>query len=162
MKTLLLARHAKSSWNADVATDFERPLNDRGLRDAPMMAARLVDRAFTLNELVSSTANRALATARTFADGLNHRKPITQTGDIYEASSERILETIAALNDERQCVMLVGHNPGMSHTCNLLCSSANIAMPTCAIACLELDIEHWHELCPDCATLRWYDYPKKL
>jgi len=161
VKTLLLARHAKSSWNADVVTDFERPLNDRGLRDAPMMAARLAERELALDEIVSSTARRALTTARMLADGLNHHRPVTQTADIYEASSQRILQTIASLDNNLQHVMLVGHNPGMSNTCNTLCVKADIDMPSGAIACLELDIDQWADHYPDCATLRWFDYPKK-
>ena len=161
MKILLLARHAKSSWNAGAATDFERPLNDRGLYDAQMMGVRLADHALALDEIVSSTANRAITTARMLADGLNHSKPITQTADIYEASSQRILQTIASLADDQRHVMLVGHNPGMSNTCNTLCSTADIDMPSGAIACLELDIDQWAHHYPDCATLRWYDYPKK-
>lgn len=161
MKTLLLARHAKSSWNADVERDFDRPLNNRGLRDAPMMATRLAALDLPLDAIVSSTANRALATARLLADGLAYAKPIAQTDDIYEASSQRILRTIAAMDDDLEHVMLVGHNPGMSNTCNILCQTANISMPTCAIACLELDIDRWRDQYPDCATLRWFEYPKK-
>jgi phosphohistidine phosphatase len=161
VKTLLLARHAKSSWNTEAATDFERPLNNRGLRDAPMMAERLADRALKLDTIVSSKANRALATARLLAEGLDHRQAVVETGDIYEAPATRILQTISGFDDSWQCVMMVGHNPGMSNTCNLLCQEAHIAMPTCAIACLELDIERWSDHYADCATLKWYDYPKK-
>ncbi len=161
MKILLLARHAKSSWNTEAATDFERPLNNRGLRDAPMMASRLADRDLALDQIVSSTAHRALATARLLAEGLAHTPAIVQTGDIYEAPSQRILQTIENFDDDWQSVIMVGHNPGMSNTCNLLCQQAGVAMPTCAIACLALDINRWADHYPDCATMQWYDYPKK-
>lgn len=58
--------------------------------------------------------------------------------------------------------MLVGHNPGVSSLCNFLCLQAGIEMPTCAMACFDLDIDKWDDLYKDCATLCWYDYPKNL
>lgn len=162
MKTLLLARHAKSSWDHDVGSDFERPLNTRGMCDAPTMAGRLKARDNSYpDHLLSSSAARAIATARLLATGLDYQPPIEQTTDLYEATSSRILQTVAGLDEQHRIVLLVGHNPGISAVCNELCFRANIAMPSGAIACLDLNIERWCDRYPDCADLRWFDYPKK-
>lgn len=161
MKTLILVRHAKSSWNSDAATDFERPLNNRGLRDAPEMASRLKTTGPLPDTIVSSTATRALVTTRLLMRELALPPQVLHTTDnIYEAPVQALIDTIGGLKETSQVAMLVGHNPGMSSTTNYLCSKAEIQMPTCAMACLELDIDHWSEVYRDCATLRWYDYPK--
>ena len=161
MKTLILVRHAKSSWNNDAPTDFERPLNNRGMRDAPEMAARLVARGLLPDTVVSSSATRALVTARLLLNGLELNSRILHTTDsIYEAPVSALLETIGGLNDNDRTAMLIGHNPGMSSAANHLCSEAALQMPTCAMACLDLDIKKWAEIYKDCATLRFYDYPK--
>ena len=161
MKTLILVRHAKSSWNSDAATDFERPLNNRGLRDAPEMAKRLKSTGPLPDTIVSSTATRALVTTRLLMRELALPAQALETTDnIYEAPVQALLDTIGGLKETSQVAMLVGHNPGMSSTTNHLCSMAEIQMPTCAMACLELDIDHWSEVYRDCATLHWYDYPK--
>ena len=81
------------------------------------------------------------------------------TDSIYEAPVQALLETISNLTD-CQTAMVVGHNPGMSAIGNYLCANAALQMPTCAMACLDLDIDRWDEVYRDCATLRWYDYPK--
>jgi len=161
VKTLILVRHAKSSWNSDAGTDFERPLNNRGSRDAPEMAARLVARRLLPDTIISSAATRALVTSRLLLAGLALNSRILQTTDrIYEAPVPTLLETISDLQDSYQTAMIVGHNPGMSATTNHLCSEASIQMPTCAMACLDLDIDCWADVYRDCAALRWYDYPK--
>jgi len=162
VKTLILVRHAKSSWNSDVSTDFERPLNKRGMRDAPEMARRLVTRGPVPDAIVSSTATRALVTTRLLMTGLQINSGLLKTTDeIYEAPVQALLDTIGNLKHESNAVMIVGHNPGMSATGNHLCSAAALQMPTCAMACLDLDIDNWCDVYRDCATLRWYDYPKK-
>jgi len=132
------------------------------MRDAPEMARRLLSRGAIPESIVSSTATRALVTTRLLITGLNLNSQLLQTTDnIYEAPMQALLDTIGKLSDASQTVMIVGHNPGMSSTGNHLCSAAALQMPTCAMACLDLDIENWGDVYRDCAKLRWYDYPKK-
>ncbi len=166
MKTLIVTRHAKSSWsthsNSDPNSDFQRPLNKRGIADTPVMAQRLVARGPIPDLIVSSTAARALATTELLMAEL----PISQnslltTDSIYEAPVDALIKAISSLANHINTAMLVGHNPGVSSLCNYLCVKANIQMPTCAMACLELDIDQWQDNYKDCATLSWYDYPKK-
>ena len=161
MKTLILTRHAKSSWNTDVSTDFERPLNKRGMHDAPEMAARLLSHGPIPERIVSSSATRALVTTRLMMKGLALNSQLLEITDrIYEAPVQALLDTISNLENNCHTAMIVGHNPGMSGTGNYLCAKATLQMPTCALACLDLDIDSWGEVYRDCATMRWYDYPK--
>jgi len=161
LKTLILMRHAKSSWNSEASTDFERPLNKRGMRDAPEMANRLAQRGPMPDSIVSSTATRALVTTRLIMSELSLGSRLLETTDsIYEAPVKALLDAIGNLPKQSEVAMLVGHNPGMSSTGNYLCKEAALQMPTCAMACLELDVDNWADVYRDCATLRWYDYPK--
>jgi len=161
-KTLILARHAKSSWKSDASRDFDRPLNPRGLRNAPQMAQRLARLGPVPEHIVSSPAVRALATARLYATELSLPDSDISTVDaLYDASTDDILEVVSELDNVWSSVLLTGHNPGISDATSRLCFRANIEMPTCALACLRLSIDGWHEVYPDCADLAWYEYPKK-
>ena len=161
MKQLIVTRHAKSSWDSDVQSDFHRPLNKRGVRDTPIMAERLHTRG-TLPQLVlSSTAVRALQTTDLLLStlGLNKDQLLT-TDSIYEAPLPALEQAIGTLPDHISVAMIVGHNPGVSSLGSFLCRQPNLQMPTCAMACFELDIEHWKDVYRDCASMLWYDYPK--
>jgi len=161
MKTLFITRHAKSSWNSDATDDFSRPLNKRGLRDAPVMAQRLLQRQLVPQLVVSSTATRALDTTKLMLPILeiSEDKLIT-TDAIYEAPVGALANTIETQSDEFDSLMLVGHNPGVSGLAEFLSRDTRLQMPTCAMACMQLEIDCWQELNRDCASLVWYDYPK--
>ncbi|WP_217180660.1 histidine phosphatase family protein [Streptomyces sp. AC495_CC817] len=143
MKTLLLARHAKSDWGVPGLSDHDRPLNSRGRRDAPVMARRLVDEGVVLDRIVSSSATRARATAEEYAAaaGLG----VVEEPLLYAATARTILAIAAALPDECEAAMLVGHNPGMSEAVWEL-TGADAALPTCAVAECAVDIGSWAEL----------------
>jgi phosphohistidine phosphatase len=129
MITLALVRHAKSDWGDPSLDDHDRPLNDRGLRDAPVMARRLADSGFVLDVILSSTALRARTTARFFGDefGLD----VTLEERLYGAPASVLLA--AAAESGATSVMVVAHDPGMTVLAGRL--SDEIAhMPTCAVA----------------------------
>ena len=162
MKTIILTRHAKSSWKSDAASDFERPLNKRGIGDVPVMAERLRVHGVALQLVVSSTAVRALQTAQMLMNELPLGKELLTTTDaIYEAPAREIIDQLRQLPEETNTAMMVGHNPGMSSACNYLSKEALVQMSTLAMVCLELDIDQWDDVYPDCATMRWHDYPKQ-
>ncbi|MBO9627153.1 MAG: histidine phosphatase family protein [Microbacterium sp.] len=142
MKTLLLARHAKSDWGLPGLSDHDRPLNARGRRDAPAMARRLVDE-IALDHLVSSTAVRARSTAAEYAAAF--RLAVIEEPLLYAASARSILAMAAALPDDSEVAMLVGHNPGMSDAVSEL-TGAFVEMPTCAVAECAVDVGSWAEL----------------
>lgn len=143
MKTLLLARHAKSDWGVPGLADHDRPLNSRGLRDAPVMARRLLDQGVGVEAVVSSSAVRARSTASEYAAVFGLSEIVEPL--LYAASARSILAVAAALPDDIGVAMLVGHNPGMTHAVTEL-TGAYIEMPTCAVAECAVDIGSWAEL----------------
>jgi phosphohistidine phosphatase len=161
MKTLFLVRHAKSSRDDPMLADRERPLNDRGLRDAPRMAERLAERDVEPDLIVSSPAVRALTTAQLMAKKLDYKvKDIVLDDRIYASSPKILLEVIHGLDDKLKCVMLFGHNPEMSELAHRL-SKEITDMATCAVAEFSFDIKSWTKVgktAPEKATL---DEPKK-
>jgi phosphohistidine phosphatase len=163
MKTLFLVRHAKSSWDDRDLTDFERPLNERGLNDAPIIAKILHDRKIKPDLIISSPAVRALSTAQIFAKEFHYDfKNILEDERIYEAAMRDLTEVVREIPNDIACAMLFGHNPGISNFVNLLGDQFIADMPTCAIAGLELKINSWAELERRCGNVVLFEYPKKL
>ena len=161
MKTLFLIRHAKSSWDNAALPDKERPLNDRGRRDAPKMGERLAKRDVKPDLILSSPAVRALSTAEIIAEKLDYRrKDIVVTERLYAAEVDDLLDVIRQLGDELKCVMLFGHNPEFTELAHRL--SGEIAhMPTCAIAEFTFDAKSWSGIDSIKPAQILLDYPKK-
>lgn len=162
MKQLFVIRHAKSSWAMSGQPDFERPLNDRGLRDAPDMAQRLWDAGIRLDLILSSPANRALTTAIFFADrfGIAH-EAIVQLPQLYHAPPEVFYEVIAQhIPDRAASVAIFAHNPGITEFVNTTRTRLIVDMPTCAIVGIEAPISSWKEWQGIKKKLLLYDYPK--
>jgi phosphohistidine phosphatase len=160
MKTLILARHAKSSWKHPELPDLLRPLNRRGEQDAPMMGERLAKRAVEPDLIVSSPATRALATAEAIAREIGYpEEDILADERLYGASSFDLIEIIQELDVHLDHVMLFGHNPGLTDLANDLgCDIDNI--PTCGVVELQFDIGSWAlvgDIDPTCVD---FDYPK--
>jgi len=143
MKTLLLARHAKSDWGDPSVRDHDRPLNARGRRDAPAMARRLAQEGVLVQHIVSSTALRARTTADAYAT--HARREVADAASLYAASARTILAVAASLPDEASVAMLVGHNPGMADAVAEL-TGQFVQFPTCAVAECAVDVESWSEL----------------
>ncbi len=161
MRILTIIRHAKSSWEQTGLHDFERPLNERGRRDAPVMAARLKQAAAIPELLVSSPALRAITTARTFADGLDIPTPAIQLqARIYEASVTTLLQIVRELDDQFTHVAIFGHNPGLSALASQLALCDFDELPTCGMAQIALPAEHWREVSARSGQLRYSSWPK--
>ena len=161
MKKLTIIRHAKSDWGSGIANDFDRPLNRRGNKAAPLMAGRILERGSAPDLLVSSPAQRAVETVELLAQGLKlPQEQIVFHRDIYEASLATLIEVVRYLPEPGH-VALIGHNPGLSELGRWLCTKAPEWLPTCAVLELELAIDDWSAVSPGCATLACYDYPKK-
>jgi phosphohistidine phosphatase len=161
MKTVLLMRHAKSDWGTQYATDLDRPLNARGQRDAPMMAAFLASHKLLPEIIISSPAQRARSTAETVASVRDFDGELIFDRRIYLASPDMLVEVIRELPDEVETAMLVGHNPGMEDMIMMLCGG-NARMPTAAIAGLRMYAESWPEVRGGDAYLQWLIKPKIL
>ena len=161
MKTLYLMRHAKSSCSFDTLKDQERPLNDRGRDDAPLMGQALAEREVELDLIVSSPAVRALSTAALVAKTLNHSpEQLRVIEAIYEADVHELLAVVHGLPDEAADVLLVGHNNTLTDFANVLSPSEIPSMPTASIVCLKFKTEHWAEVARENAEYYFFDKPK--
>jgi phosphohistidine phosphatase len=161
-KTLYLIRHAKSSWDDPNLSDFERTLNNRGLKDAPLMASFLRKKNIFPDLIISSPAVRALSTAEIFADEFQYKRDnIISDEKIYEATMRELMTTIREIKDEYNTVMLFGHNPGISNIVNLIGNKFLPAIPTCAVAGVELKVNSWSEVERSCGKIILFEYPKK-
>lgn len=148
MKELLLLRHAKSSWEDDRLSDYQRPLNQRGLSDAPRMGRLLRRQELVPDLIIASAAVRAATTAELVAEAMGYEGQIRVEEDLYLAEPERYLALLGKLADTYGRVMAVGHNPGMEEMIELL-SGHWERMPTAAIAHMQLPILSWAKLTTD-------------
>ncbi len=144
MKTLYIVRHGKSSWDYDNIKDIDRPLKEKGILDADEMAGRLRDMGRKPERIISSPATRALHTATIFKRIL--QVPGTNfelDEDIYDASSEDLLEVIYGIPDSINSVMIFGHNPGMSHLTDMLTTLNLDHLPTTGLVIIDFETEKW-------------------
>jgi phosphohistidine phosphatase len=146
VKTLLILRHAKSSWDDASLDDRERPLNARGRRDAPRMGDLLRDEALIPDVIITSDAVRAHTTARAVAEAAGYTRDIVVDPLLYGASPEDVLAVLKTVPDANaRTVMIVGHNPGLEDLIEQLTGEPH-DLPTAALVRLALPIEAWGEL----------------
>jgi phosphohistidine phosphatase len=161
MKTLFLVRHAKSSWDNANLSDHDRPLSQRGERDAPRMGKRLRKRGDRPEIIISSSAVRAQTTARILATAIAY--PTTDIAideRLYGAEAEDVLSIIGDLDDRIHCAMLVGHNPTFTALINALGGCDLVNVPTCGMAVLTFPIDSWKNIATAQGTLVDFDFPK--
>jgi phosphohistidine phosphatase len=160
MKTLILLRHAKSSWDFPYLDDYDRQLNDRGKRDAPKMAQWFFSQEIKVGLIVSSGAKRAINTATAFQALLN--TSLKTNDQLYHASRSKLLNFIKQTNDEINSFILVSHNPGLNDLADYLLSGFPDNIPTTGIVGINFNIKKWSEASPQNATLHFFQYPKNL
>ena len=160
MKTLFLIRHAKSSWDDTALPDKDRPLNDRGKRDAPKMGKRLAKRDVKPDLILSSPARRTLTTAEIIAKKLDYkRKDIVVDDRLYAGAVRDLLNVIHKLGDKLERVMLFGHNPELTELAHRL-SSEITHMPTCAVAQFTFATKSWSNIGKAKLASVELDYPR--
>ena len=158
MKSILLVRHAKSSWDDPSLNDFDRPLNERGKKNAPEMAVRLHDKGIRLDMLVSSPAKRAKQTAKAFQKILAIDN-LQFVEDLYLAAPSTFANVIAGLPSNVKTVAIFSHNPGITDFANSLTTTRIDNMPTASIFAVNADVADWAEFAGN--TKFWFfDYPK--
>ena len=145
MKTLLIMRHAKSSWNYPERPDYDRPLNARGKRDAPRMGQYLRQEGLVPERILTSSARRARKTANKVAKSCGYTGKVKKLDALYDTVPGVYFETLQALPDTYQRVLVVGHNPTMEELVNHLTGEIK-RMPTAALAHIELPIQSWKTL----------------
>lgn len=160
-RTLILIRHAKSSWSEEGISDLDRPLNNRGERDAPFMAKRMAESDHQVDAIVTSPAKRAKTTALAYKNELQLPDDrFIEAEVVYEADVKDLMNLINSFDDQWKCVILFGHNPGFSYLIQYL-SGSMLHMPTNGVGTLEMEIDSWEHAGTSCATLVDFDFPKK-
>lgn len=160
-KKLYIIRHAKSDWDNNL-TDFDRPLNARGRKDAPYIGDYLAKHHESPQKIISSPAKRAITTAHLISNKLNY--PLTNihtVEDIYHASEQTILNEISQVSDDTNILYIFGHNPGLSNMASNL-TELPIELKTCCVAILELQVENWKSLSLGTCVLQEYISPKQI
>ena len=161
MKTLILVRHAKSSWDNPNLADFERNLNKRGFRDAPFMGRKLKEHNIKPDLIVTSPAIRAFKTANYFAEALEYPvEKILKKELIYDRGPRQILYMINEIDDNYDTIMLFGHNPDLSSLSDFLCDFNEGNLPTCGTVCIDFDTNSWANVGDEKGILRFYESPK--
>ena len=162
MKTLYLLRHAKSSWDDPELKDFERPLSDRGLQDAPIIGERFKQRGGVPGCIISSPAMRAKTTAKLIGEAIGFPvDDIASNPELYFAGTGMFLKAASLLDDDCDSAMLVGHNPAITEFANVMTNSDIDNIPTCGLVEISLDIDDWSEIETGIGSLVEFDYPKK-
>ena len=161
MKKLIIIRHAKSDWQDTTLDDFDRPLNERGMQDAPFIGKFLKEKNLLPDLIISSPALRAITTAEIIAKEVEYTKAIVANQYIYEAYVNTLQEIVSFIYDENDTVYLIGHNPGVSALAYML-SDMKESIPTCAVVEIDFECDSWMDVSKENAALISYDFPKKL
>ncbi len=161
MKTLLILRHAKSDWGNFQLRDFDRELNERGFRDARLMGKKLHQRYIPIDTIISSTAQRAKQTAMLVQSeiGISDDK-MQWSNELYHASAYVITEHVSVIDPAFNTVLIVCHNPGITHFVNNQCGFVTDNVPTCGLAAFEIDTDDWMQFSDAKKKLLFYDFPK--
>ncbi|HHC71838.1 MAG TPA: histidine phosphatase family protein [Thiotrichales bacterium] len=161
MKRLILMRHAKSSWRDVSLSDFQRPLNKRGMRDAPEMGRRLHRRRLIPDRILSSSAERAWSTALLVAVETGFPVERIETRErLYLASGKTLLEAVQGTDEGCDTLLLVAHNPGITELSNRLGDARTDNLPTAAQHAIDLPVEHWREVATEMGKTLFLDWPK--
>ena len=159
-KKLFIIRHAKSSWKDSSLNDFDRPLNKRGVLNAPFMGIKLKEKNALPDIIISSPALRAKSTAEIIAKKVKYDKKIVYKRDIYEVGESAVHKILTNLDNENSVVFLFGHNPDLNMLAeNYVNFDENI--PTCGIVEIEFNCKRWKDISAKNANLTSFDYPKR-
>lgn len=169
MRRLMLLRHAKSSWPANIA-DRDRPLAVRGREAAPVMGRYLAEELLFPDLVLISPAKRTVETWELVRPMLPERPGTHYEPRIYESPAERLLKVVQEIEPGVRTLLMIGHNPGFEELAARLAShgdryaAARMAQkyPTCGLAVLDFDIEDWRDLAPRSGRLDRFVTPASL
>ena len=161
MKKLFIIRHAKSDWGDENLDDFDRPLNEKGIKDCALIGKYLKQKNEKIDIILSSPALRAHTTAKLLAKELDFNKNIMQNQYIYEPFVAAIQELISYIHDDNDTAILVGHNPGVSTLAYMLCDSRE-ELKTASIVEISFSCDSWMDVNKNNATFISYTKPKDL
>jgi len=156
---LLLVRHAKSSWSNPSLNDFDRPLNKRGVSNAPLMGQRIRDYGLDLDTIITSTAERAKETSKLIAKEIKYElQDIDLESDLYHASREVFINILS--RQQNKNIAMVGHNPGIQDFSYWLSSAPEVNFPTCGVIHISFSLGNWTEIYKNSGKAIRFEYPK--
>lgn len=162
MKKLWIIRHAKSSWADYSLSDHERPLNSRGKRDAPHMAAVIQEKYPIPEVLITSTAKRARQTCKVFRKTMDiKKKDVVKLDELYHASIHMCLQVIHSIDEDVETAAIFGHNPTFTYLIDELTGDGPDNLPTCGCALITTDAEFWATFETGQCEMRIYTFPKQ-
>ncbi|MDG5491454.1 histidine phosphatase family protein [Psychroserpens sp. SPM9] len=160
MKTLILTRHAKSSWEYDVS-DKERPLKKRGVNDAKLVSSAFKERLLSPETVFSSPANRALSTCKIFMNTLNiPETDIEIIPDLYDFGGEQVIRFLKKLDEDYKNVMIFGHNHAFTSICNIFGDKFIDNLPTSGLVVIDFNVNSWSDI--KNGTTRFMIFPRDL
>ena len=163
IKTLFIIRHGKSSWGYENIADIDRPLKNRGIRNAYEMADRINQLYENPDLIISSPANRALHTAIIFSRVLNiPTERIKIENNIYDGYESAILDTVKKTTDAVSSIMIFGHNPGFTNLANTFVKNYIEYIPTAGVVILKFATESWIKINKKNVAEEFYDFPKNI
>ena len=161
MKRIYLIRHAKSDWNDFKLSDHDRPLDERGLADAPVMAKKLVSLVPTPDLLIASSAKRTIQTAELFAKKYDFpQSEITTYKSLYHSGPDEMIEVLEAQDDSIGTIAMFVHNPGITFFASLVGDLHIQDVSTCGILIMNSDVNRWTDLTISNIKIEQYIYPK--
>lgn len=161
-RLLYLVRHAKSDWAYEGLADIDRPLNERGYRDAPVMAARVAKLGHEPDRIVSSPAIRALTTALIFARQFEHEATtVALEPRLYEAASSVFINVLGEQSNAVHKLMVFAHNPTLTDVASELSGVAISNVPTTGVVCVRFEAPSWPEALRKPGSLEFFEFPKK-
>ena len=162
IRNICFVRHAKSNWDHPGLSDFDRPLDKRGLHDAPMMAGKMKDMHLVPDLIITSGANRAKSTAEFFKKEFDiPADRFVVNNRIYEASTETIFSIIREAPDTARFLYVFGHNPTFTWVANSISGVHIDNVPTCGIVHVQVMINSWSKFKPEYAGFIGFHYPKQ-
>jgi phosphohistidine phosphatase len=162
MKRIILVRHAKSDWGEHNVDDHDRPLNSRGKKDAPLMAKQVFSNTACPDLIITSSALRAVTTAKIFAKECNYpESKIDVRKELYSASWQSCVNIINAISDaDCRSVMIFGHNPFITELADRLTRQSFGNLPTCGVVAIDSNVASWAEISTGLGKLAFFEYPK--
>ena len=145
MKKLIIVRHCKSSWSDMRLSDFDRPLNNRGMNDGDLMSGKLLENLSSVDLLLSSSSNRTVLTSKFFIDKININK-IKYEDELYHADYKTIINKLKKVDNIINKLMVIGHNPGLTYLVNYFSNIRLYNLPTTGIVIFDFLIDNWKEI----------------
>lgn len=161
MLTLYLLRHAKSSWDDASQPDFERPLANRGREACALIGEYIEEKGIDFDLVVVSTAVRTRETIELVKERAKFRGEVRYDERIYEATVSQLLEIVSQIDNDRESVLLVGHNPGIEDLLALL-TGEHQRVTTANFAKIKLEATKWSGTLANKGTLEWIIRPREI